>query len=49
MPRCPTFALVGALGTPARSSGLSSMRRRADRNGGTFQLTIPANGGTHLA
>jgi signal transduction histidine kinase len=37
------------LGTPARSSGLSSMRRRAERNGGTFQLTTPANGGTHLA
>ena len=37
------------LGTPARSSGLSSMRRRAERNGGTFQLTAPANGGTHLA
>jgi signal transduction histidine kinase len=37
------------LGTPARSSGLSSMRRRAERNGGTFQLTIPAHGGTHLA
>ncbi len=36
-------------GTPARSSGLSSMRRRAERNGGTFQLTTPANGGTHLA
>ena len=37
------------LGTPARSSGLSSMRRRAERNGGTFQLTTPAHGGTHLA
>jgi signal transduction histidine kinase len=37
------------LGTPARSSGLSSMRRRAERNGGTFQLTAPATGGTHLA
>ena len=37
------------LGTPARSSGLSSMRRRAERNGGTFQLTTPATGGTHLA
>ena len=33
----------------ARSSGLSSMRRRAERNGGTFQLITPANGGTHLA
>jgi len=37
------------LGTPGRSSGLSSMRRRAERNGGTFQLTTPATGGTHLA
>jgi signal transduction histidine kinase len=37
------------LGKLARSSGLSSMRRRAERNGGTFQLTTPANGGTHLA
>jgi signal transduction histidine kinase len=37
------------IGTPARSSGLSSMRRRAERNGGTFQLTTPATGGTHLA
>jgi len=37
------------LGTPARSGGLSSMRRRAERNGGTFQLTTPAHGGTHLA
>ncbi len=37
------------LGTPARSSGLSSMRRRAERNGGTFQLSTPAGGGTHLS
>jgi signal transduction histidine kinase len=37
------------LGTPARSSGLSSMRRRAERNGGTFQLSTPASGGTHLS
>jgi signal transduction histidine kinase len=36
------------LGTPARSSGLASMRRRAERNGGTFQLTTPATGGTRL-
>jgi two-component system, NarL family, sensor histidine kinase DevS len=36
------------LGTPARSSGLSSMRRRAERNGGTFQHTAPASGGTRL-
>src|SRR4029077_10164969 len=37
------------LGTSARSSGRSSMRGRAERNGGTFQLTTPATGGTHLA
>jgi signal transduction histidine kinase len=36
------------LGTPARSSGLANMRRRAERNGGTFQLTTPASGGTRL-
>ncbi|MCW2929770.1 MAG: putative signal transduction histidine kinase [Actinomycetia bacterium] len=36
------------LGTPARSSGLASMARRAERNGGTFQLTTPAGGGTRL-
>jgi signal transduction histidine kinase len=36
------------LGTAARSSGLSSMRRRAESNGGTFQLTTPVHGGTHL-
>ena len=37
------------IGTPARSSGLSSMRRRAERNHGTFQLTTPAGGGTRLS
>jgi len=36
------------VGTPTRSSGLSSMRRRAGRNHGTFQLTTPASGGTRL-
>ena len=36
------------VGTPARSSGLASMRRRAEGNGGTFQLTTPGSGGTHL-
>ena len=36
------------IGTPARSSGLASMRRRAERNGGTFQHTTPASGGTRL-
>ena len=36
------------IGTPARSSGLVSMRRRAERNGGTLQVATPASGGTHL-
>ena len=36
------------LGAPARSSGLASMRHRAERNGGTFQVTAPATGGTRL-
>jgi signal transduction histidine kinase len=36
------------LGTPARSSGLASMRRRAARHGGTFVLSTPAAGGTRL-
>jgi signal transduction histidine kinase len=36
------------LGASARSSGLSSMRRRAERHGGTFVLTTPADGGTRL-
>ena len=36
------------LGAPARSSGLASMRRRAANNGGTFQITAPASGGTRL-
>jgi signal transduction histidine kinase len=35
-------------GTGIRSSGLASMRRRAERNGGTLQLTTPASGGTQL-
>ena len=34
------------LGTPARSSGLASMRRRAENNGGTLRITAPAGGGT---
>jgi nitrate/nitrite-specific signal transduction histidine kinase len=37
------------LGTPARSSGLASMRRRAERHGGTLELTTPASGGTRLS
>jgi len=36
------------LGTPTRSSGLASMRRRAENNGGTLQTTTPAGGGTQL-
>jgi signal transduction histidine kinase len=36
------------LGTPARSSGLASMRRRAENNGGTLQITAPVGGGTQL-
>ena len=36
------------LGTPARSSGLASMRRRAENNGGTLQITRPPDGGTRL-
>jgi signal transduction histidine kinase len=36
------------LGTPARSSGLVSMRHRAERNGGTLQITAPPGGGTRL-
>lgn len=37
-----------SLGTPTRSSGLASMRRRAENNGGTLQITAPAGGGTRL-
>jgi signal transduction histidine kinase len=36
-------------GTPARSSGLASMRRRAENNCGTLRLTTPADGGTRLS
>jgi len=36
------------LGTPARSSGLASMRRRAQSSGGTLQIAAPAGGGTRL-
>ena len=36
------------LGTPARSSGLASMRRRAENNGGNLQITAPEGGGTRL-
>jgi signal transduction histidine kinase len=36
------------LGTTTRSSGLASMRRRAENNGGTLQITAPVGGGTRL-
>ena len=36
------------LGTPTRSSGLASMRRRAENNGGTLQITAPGSGGTQV-
>jgi signal transduction histidine kinase len=36
------------LGMPARSSGLASMRHRAERNGGTLRIAAPAAGGTCL-
>ena len=36
------------IGIPARSSGLASMRGRAERNGGTFNLITPGSGGTQL-
>ena len=36
------------LGAPARSSGLASMRRRAENNGGNLQITAPTGGGTRL-
>ena len=31
-----------------RSSGLANMRRRAEVNGGTLDLSVPPGGGTHL-
>jgi signal transduction histidine kinase len=36
------------LDAPARSSGLASMRRRAENNGGNLQITSPPGGGTRL-
>ena len=35
-------------GTPTRCSGVTNMRRRAERSGGTLLLTSPASGGTQL-
>jgi signal transduction histidine kinase len=35
-------------GTATRAGGLTSMRHRAERNGGTFQVTAPGSRGTHL-
>lgn len=36
------------LGIGTRSSGLANMRHRAERNGGTFQVSTQASGGTQL-
>jgi signal transduction histidine kinase len=36
------------VGDPARSSGLTNMRRRAERHHGEFTIAAPASGGTHL-
>ena len=36
------------LGATTRSSGLASMRRRAENNGGNLQITAPPGGGTRL-
>ena len=36
------------LGTPTRSSGLTNMRRRAERQGGGLQTAVPDGGGTRL-
>ena len=36
------------IGTPSRSSGLTSMRHRAETHHGTLSFAIPNRGGTHL-
>ena len=36
------------IGTPARSSSVTSIRHRAEGNGRTLQLTTPPGGGTRL-
>ena len=36
------------IGTPSRSSGLSNMRRRAEKHSGNLTITEPAGGGTGL-
>jgi len=36
------------IGTPTRSSGLTNMRRRAERHAGHLDITEPATGGTRL-
>jgi signal transduction histidine kinase len=38
----------GGIGTTTRRSGLSSMRRRAERHGGTFDVATRDGGGTTL-
>ena len=40
--------LNGYVDTLDEVIGLASMRRRAERNGGTLQITTPASGGTQL-
>ncbi|MER5509958.1 PAS domain S-box protein [Streptomyces sp. NPDC002766] len=37
------------IGTPTRSSGLTNLRRRAERFGGTFEVTGRAEGGTRVS
>jgi signal transduction histidine kinase len=36
------------IGDTVRSSGLTNLRERAESLDGTFNLTVPAGGGTHL-
>jgi signal transduction histidine kinase len=36
------------LHNPTRSSGLSNLRHRAERHGGTFDITTSPQGGTSL-
>ena len=36
------------IGAPTRSSGLTNMRRRAERHAGHLDITEPATGGTRL-
>lgn len=36
------------LGRPTRFSGLANMQERAERNGGTFEVSVPETGGTRI-